>query len=234
MKSPVNIKGSKSSIGFCLVVTLDSNLEYSKLLEEIKEKFTKSSDFFGDVSAALSFHGRNLTDEEKFEIVGIISECTDLNIVCVTEDDPEVEKKMTQALSDNLNRIEAEAEAKKINSGRFYKGTLRNGQMIDFDTSVIVLGDVNGGAQVVSKGSVVVLGNLNGQVFAGAGGNSHAFVAALNMNPTQIRICDTIARSPDNKHANKKSSQPQIAYCENGNIYIENINRESLRDIQLD
>ena len=54
------------------------------------------------------------------------------------------------------------------------------------------------------------------------------------MDPTQIRICDSIARSPDKKSKKKKVSEPQIAFCEDGNIYIESISRESLDDIQLD
>lgn len=223
MKSPVNIKGTKSGI----IVALDDSMPYDELKEAIKEKFTSSASFFGQASVALKFEGRKLSDDEKYEIAGLISESSDLNIVCITEDDPLIEKRMKQSLNDKLNELDTK-------TGRFYKGTLRNGQVIDFETSVIVLGDVNAGAQVVSKGSIIILGSLCGNAFAGAGGNSHAFVAALDMDPTQIRICDSIARSPDNKSKKKKVSEPQIAFCEDGNIYIETISRDSLNDIQLD
>lgn len=225
MKNPVNIKGTKSGI----IVSLDNKMPYNQLIKEIKDKFTKSASFFGQASVALAFEGRKLSDDEKYEIAGIITECSELNIVCITEDNPDIENKMNKSLNDKLNELK-ENDAK---TGKFYKGTLRNGQVINFDSSVIVLGDINAGAQIVSKGSIVILGKLNGSVFAGAGGNKNAFVAALNMNPTQIRICDTIARSPDNRTDNAKETEPKIAYCEDGNIYIEVISRESLNDIQL-
>lgn len=223
MKSPVNIKGTKSGI----IVALDDSIPYDELKEAVREKFSSSASFFGNASVALKYEGRKLTDEEKYEIADLISEASELNIVCITEDDPLIEKRMKQSLNDKLRELDTR-------TGRFYKGTLRNGQVIDFETSVIVLGDVNAGAQVVSKGSIIVLGSLCGNAFAGAGGNIHAFVAALDMDPTQIRICDSIARSPDKKSKKKKGSEPQIAFCEDGNIYIESISRESLDDIQLD
>ena len=222
MKNPVNIKGTKSGI----IVALDDKMPYDELKEAIKDKFTASSSFLGQAQVAIAFEGRKLDDEQKYEIVSIISESSELNIVCITEDDPLIEKKMSQAINDTLHERDSK-------NGRFYKGTLRNGQVIDFETSVIVLGDVNAGAQVVSKGSIIVLGSLNGNAFAGAGGNNHAFVAALDLNQTQIRIVDMIARSPDKK-SGKKKNEPQIAFCEDGNIYIEAISRESLSDIQLD
>ena len=223
MKSPVNIKGTKSGI----IVALDDSIPYDELKEAVREKFSSSASFFGNASVALKYEGRKLTDEEKYEIADLISDASELNIVCLTEDDPLIEKRMKQWLNDKLRELDTR-------TGGFYKGTLRNGQVIDFETSVIVLGDVNAGAQVVSKGSIIVLGSLCGNAFAGAGGNIHAFVAALDMDPTQIRICDSIARSPDKKSKKKKVSEPQIAFCEDGNIYIESISRESLDDIQLD
>lgn len=223
MKNTVNIKGTKSGI----IISLDDKIPYDELLTAIKDKFTSSSAFFGQAAVALAFEGRKLSDEQKYEIASIISEVSELNIVCITENDPLVEKRMKDSLNQKLADLDA-------HTGRFYKGTLRNGQVIDFESSVIVLGDVNAGAQVVSKGSIIVLGALYGTAFAGAGGNRNAFVAALDMNPTQIRICDTIARSPDNSKKKERAIDPQIAFCEDGNIYIETISRESLNDIRLD
>ena len=83
-------------------------------------------------------------------------------------------------------------ETKELSAsdGKFYKGTLRSGQVLEAGSSIIILGDVNPGATVVSKGNVVVLGTLKGTIHAGAAGNEGAFVAALNMNPMQIRIAD--------------------------------------------
>lgn len=222
MKSPVNIKGTKSG----MILVLDDKLPFEELAEAVKEKFSASSDFFGKASVAIAFEGRELSDYEKYEIITIISECSELNIVCITEDDPVIEEKLNKSLNDKLNEIDNR-------TGRFYKGTLRNGQVVDFETSIIILGDVNAGAQVVSKGSIIVLGSLNGYAFAGAGGRNNSFIAALNLNPARIRICDTTESLPDNFKKNN-NYEPRIAFCENGMIRIRPISRNSLRDIQLD
>ena len=84
---------------------------------------------------------------------------------------------------------------------------------------------------MVSAGNVVVLGKLLGTVYAGASGKENSFVVALQMNPTQIRIADIIARSPDEKTEVKLETK--IAFAEDGNIYIEPLNRKVLDGISL-
>ena len=94
-----------------------------------------------------------------------------------------------------------------------------------------------------SKGNVVVLGTLKGSIYVGAGGNENTFVAALSMNPMQIRIADYIARNSDSpekkdkkkilKKKDKQEEQPMIAYVDAGNIYIEPITKEVLADINI-
>ena len=112
------------------------------------------------------------------------------------------------------------------NSGQFFKGNLRSGQVMEFETSIVILGDVNVGAQVVSTGNVIVLGKLYGTVYAGAAGKEDAFVVATKMNPTQIRISDAIARASDEKGI--PSKVPQIAYLRNGAIYMDDLTGNSL------
>jgi septum site-determining protein MinC len=109
---------------------------------------------------------------------------------------------------------------------------LRSGQVLESETSIIVIGDVNPGARIVSKGNIIVLGNLKGTAFAGATGNTNSFVMALEMSPVQIRIADTIARSPD-KPVKDKLKETKIAFLENGNIYIEPLSKEVLNDINI-
>ena len=223
MKEPVNIKGTKSGI----ILVLDPDLPWEELMEAVKTKFNKSRKFFGNGSVALAFEGRKMTDEEKFSVANVVSENSDLNVVCITEEDAGKEEFLKKALNDKLAALNS-------NTGKFYKGTLRNGQVVDFETSIIILGDVNAGAQVVSKGSIIVLGSIYGNAFAGAGGSKNVFVAALNMNPTQIRIGDSIARASDSDGKPSKNTGPMIAFFEDGNIYVEPISRESLNDLHLD
>lgn len=240
MKSTVMIKGTKSGI----ILVLDPDREWDTLKKEVADKFQTSSDFLGDARKAISFQGRTLTNEEQQEILEIISENCHLQIVCVMEKDPEKEEMFARALaqvvpSEPAGEEPAEREIpdnllqSDNGTGFFFKGNLRSGQVLDVETSIIVLGDVNAGAKIVSKGNVIILGSLKGNVFAGSGGNTDAFVVALDMCPVQIRIADTIARSPDQVPKKSRQKETKIAFWEEGNIYIEPLDKDVLGDIRL-
>ena len=81
MDNSVVIKGSKNGI----TVKLDDNLGFDELKDRIRTKFAASAKFFEKANLALSLEGRNLTDNEEQEILDIISEESDINIVCLME-----------------------------------------------------------------------------------------------------------------------------------------------------
>ena len=78
-----------------------------------------------------------------------------------------------------------------------YEKSLRSGQNIDFDGNVVILGDVNPGAEIVASGHILVMGALRGLVHAGATGEEGATVTALQFSPTQLRIASHITRPPE-------------------------------------
>lgn len=75
----------------------------------------------------------------------------------------------------------------------FQSRTLRSGTRIEFPGHVVVLGDVNPGAEIVAEGNVIVWGRLRGMVHAGAKGNRKAVICALDLSPTQLRIADEVS-----------------------------------------
>ena len=75
---------------------------------------------------------------------------------------------------------------------KYYKGSLRSGQRIEFEGSVVILGDVNDGAEVIAEDNIVILGILRGMAHAGAKGNEKAIVAAHAIEAPQIRIASVI------------------------------------------
>jgi septum site-determining protein MinC len=87
--------------------------------------------------------------------------------------------------------------------------TLRSGTEIRHDGSVIVMGDMNPGSVVIAEGDILVWGKLRGTVHAGAGGNAGSIVMATQMQPSQIRIADFVARGPSNVPA---QFFPEVAY----------------------
>lgn len=221
MNNSVMIKGNK--YGIIVVLSPDVPFEELKLL--VAEKFKESSKFFENAKMAITFEGRKLTNEEQRDILDIIGENTDMHIVCVMDLDMEREELMRKTVEQKLMEL-------SNNTGQFYKGILRSGASLEFETSVVIIGDVNHGARVVSKGNIIVLGSLKGTAFAGATGNTNSFVVALDMSPTQIRIADTIARAPD-KPLKDEMKEAKIAFLEDENIYIEPLNKSILQDIRL-
>jgi septum site-determining protein MinC len=95
--------------------------------------------------------------------------------------------------------------------------TIRSGVEIRHPATVIILGDVNPGGIVIADGDILVWGRLRGVAHAGANGNSECLIMALQMEPTQLRIADAVARAPEKS---PKHLQPEVAYVTSGAIRI--------------
>ncbi|MCB0216015.1 MAG: septum site-determining protein MinC [Chloroflexi bacterium] len=100
--------------------------------------------------------------------------------------------------------------------------TLRSGQRITHAGSVVILGDVNPGAEVLAGESVVVWGRLRGMVEAGLaadeGSESGVVVCALDLAPTQLRIGRAIARAPEEPD---RVPLPEVARSVDGRIVVD-------------
>lgn len=221
MNNSVLIKGTKNGI----IVKMDNKLPFDEIKKQLAAKFEETADFFKEANMALTFEGRELTSGQTEEVLDIIQKHSKINIICIVDNDRFHEKVFEDAISERINELSAQ-------TGQFYKGTLRSGQVFESESSVIILGDVNPGAKVIAKGNVVVLGTLKGNIYAGAAGNENCFVAALDMNPMQIRIGDVLARCADNAKPDKHIV-PKIAFVEEGSIFIEKIDKTSLNSINL-
>jgi len=95
--------------------------------------------------------------------------------------------------------------------------TLRSGFSIHFPGHVVVIGDVNPGAEIIAGGNIIVWGRLRGMVHAGAEGNVNAIVCALDLMPTQLRIANQISMSPKER----KKALPEIVRLLNGEVVAE-------------
>lgn len=110
-----------------------------------------------------------------------------------------------------------------------HRGSLRSGQVLRKTESIVVIGDVNPGAQVISSGDIMVWGRLRGIAFAGADGNRKAVVAALDFVPTQLRIAHLTTIPPAQSRGRGLFSfwrkpaarRPEIARILDGKIIVE-------------
>lgn len=116
-------------------------------------------------------------------------------------------------------RVQAVAKAPAV---LLMKQTLRSGQRVSHKGHLVIIGDVNPGAELVADGDITVWGALRGMAHAGAGGNSSAEIRALKLEPLQLRIANAIARSPDrNKRKSAPASGPETARVVEGKIRIQ-------------
>ena len=220
MSQAVVIKSNKYGIN----LILDPDMPFGELLSSIIEKFQDSAKFFKDAKLAVSFEGRELNQEEIYQIIDAITNHTEITIICVVDNDQSHAELFKQQIDDYYESIAGK-------EGEFYRGTLRAGQVLESASSIVIVGDVYPDAKIISQGNIIILGTLQGTAYAGAAGNKNCFIAALEMDPMQLQIDNVVAKSPDKKkkvkrHRKEKAPimmEPQMAVVKGGDIYIEPI-----------
>ena len=214
----VIFKGGKDGI----VIMLSEDGDYAGIAESLREKIRSSSKFFADATTTITFRGKQLTESELMSLVDIINAETNMSIsfvedltgsIEVSKSKKEEERKKPPSLNDFVT-----------DGAYFHRSGLRNGQAISHSGSVVILGDINAGAEVVAAGNVVVFGAIRGLVHAGATGDEKAFVCALSLLPIQLRIADKITYFPKEfVKENKNKIDPVYAFVKNGEIYVASI-----------
>ncbi len=100
-----------------------------------------------------------------------------------------------------------------------HRGTLRSGQRILHQGNVVIVGEVNPGAEIRATGDIVVMGSLRGLAHAGSSGDPSSAIVAFSLSPTQIRIADTIGRPPEDDRVGGHG--PEVARLKDGRIVVE-------------
>ncbi len=222
MREAVVIKSFPSGI----TLRLNAELPFEELLNEIGYKFSEAKNFFGSASMALSIEGRPVTDTEEIRIVEAIQGNCELRILCIVGQDGDDEKNYIKAIA-GMEKKSSDEEG-----GQFFRGDLKEGDILETDNSMILLGDVYPGCAVYSSKNIIILGGLYGEAYAGGESGEEAFVAALEMKPEKIKIGDFKYRAKSQKKLwGKMESQkvrPKIAYVKNNRIIFEAFTKEFL------
>lgn len=206
-----------------LILNLNPDLPFEELQKAVGEKFRESAGFFKNAKLALTFRGRPLTREEENRLVDEVVSNSRIQVVCIVDEEKQSAEFYRRA-------VEHALEKKQEGEGYFYRGTLRSGQRLETETSVVMIGNVNPGAQIVSRGNIVVLGCCMGKLHAGAGGDRSCIAAALTMKPMEVRIADKTGRSAivKKKDTGEYPLDPKIAYIKDGHLQCEPITSENL------
>lgn len=177
MKSIINVQIKKDKIVFN--ITEDAKQE--EIVKIIKKKLPQIEKMYKNDKKPICITGKVLKNKEIDEIQEIIKEKIDI----------EIEFDIPKALG--LHSIKRTFEKQTIKSETTYhRGSLRSGQTLDSEGSVVIIGDVNSGAEVRAGENIIVLGALRGLAHAGANGNKQAIIASGILDTVQIRIANIV------------------------------------------
>ncbi len=103
----------------------------------------------------------------------------------------------------------SQTQSQELAEPLYLKTTIRSGMEVRHPSTIVIWGDLNPGAKAIAAGDIFVWGRLRGIAHAGSGGDRSRHIVALKMEPTQLRIADTLARAPS---ANPERFEPEVAY----------------------
>jgi len=219
----VSFKGTVNG----LTIILKQDVSFEEIVNSMIAKISSAGKFFKGAKLAVKYRGRVLSEAEQSELLNLLVKESGAKIVSFDEEEGEPHNKVKNVPSlsnphERNNQIKKYLYFKGIDEGqtKFYRGTVRSGQLISFDGNVVILGDVNPGGVVEATGNVIVMGLLRGVVHAGSDGNKQAIVASIGLNPTQLRIGDIITRSPDEKSVSANIA-PELAYIKDDILFVE-------------
>lgn len=197
----VSIKGRESG----LEIVLSDGAPYPALREELLSRLKKNPSFFKGTNVRAVIRGKSLSPAQRKELIRVFS--MDFGIADVLfGDEVDLQRKVERSIkaASRMHGMSAEEEEKDTEPElimRFEKGskstfvmeTVRNGQRIESMGDVVVIGDVNPGAEIIAGGSIAVFGKLRGLAHAGCSGDrDDACIAALSLSPKQLRLAGRI------------------------------------------
>lgn len=177
MRSSVNINLTTDKI----IIRLNEKCEHKEIMAALKKKVVELKKLYQDDKTPIYVIGKVLKNTEMEDIQNLIQTTIDVKV--------DFESPKTLGLAGIKKSFNKEI---KTSETKFHKGSLRSGNKIEFEGSVVVLGDVNSGAEVVAGENIVVVGILRGLAHAGAKGNKDAIIAAASIESPQVRISNIV------------------------------------------
>ena len=232
----VSIKGTRSG----LRLTLEPETPFSELLNALADRLAESPSFFRGASLAVDTSHRALRKSERMQLEdllalyqmsvtsassGLLGSEQDQKSDILTSTGMGTRKTHSSPLQNPSPRgattqemEQAPRDTRESEDTLFLRRTVRSGQAIHHPSNVVVLGDVNPGAEIVAGGDIIVWGVLRGMVHAGYPNNENALVCSLQLAPVQLRIAHLLSRPPEGFEAQPR---PEIAAIRQGQIVVE-------------
>jgi len=212
----VAIKGTRNG----LLLTLEPETPFGELLNALAERLAEAPGFFRGASLALDTSRRTLRVSERTQLEDLLAHyhmsVAPLEQVAAMHKAGDVDARSPTSLTDDT--LQTYHDPRESYDTLFLRRTVRSGQAIHHGSNVIVLGDVNPGAEIVAGGDIIVWGVLRGMVHAGYPDNEQALVCSLHLAPVQLRIAHLLSRPPEGSEVQPR---PEVAAIKQGQIVVE-------------
>lgn len=177
MRNYVSINLRKNQI----LLKINDNAEQKDIMDNLRKKLPELRKMYKNEKTPITVTGKILKNKEIDEIQALIKRNIDV----------EIDFDMPKSLGlSSITRTFSKEIA--VSETKFHRGSLRSGQKMESEGSLVILGDVNSGAEVMASDNIVVLGALRGLAHAGAKGNKQAIISAGLLDTVQIRIANVI------------------------------------------
>lgn len=202
------IKGNKEGIN--TTIHMNKFACFEDMLQMLIKKLSKGKHFYKGTTLILKID-LNLINKKELQILkeALLTEIELKDIVL-----EDIEKEIQQVNEKETRIFSGVYEGKT----KFIRKTIRGGQSISYQGNIVIIGDINSGAEIYAAGNVIVLGFIKGKVSAGTNGNTKAVIAAFLLQPEILKIANVIAMSPDDM---EKPSYPELAKIKDGSIIVE-------------
>lgn len=195
------IKGNRDGIN--VVINMNKFKDFDEMLDTLTERLSSGKSFYKGCTLKITTELKYINNKQFRKLKNVLFEKF-LIKDCVLEDKEEKSSKVFSGIYEGRTK--------------FVRRTVRSGQVIDYFGNIVIIGDVNAGAEIYAGGNIIVLGALRGYVHAGFGGNTRALVAAFYLQPEILRISDIMTRSPED---NVKPQYPEVARIKGDTIIVE-------------
>lgn len=205
---PIKLKG----VGDSLWVTFDATRPVDELKTALSKPFERLKALAVNARIILD-SGNDAVDGKLIEeLGGYLKEQFQVGVVTPPpqKPKPEVTHKRAEDAGNSWHSHRSEA--------LIIAGRVRSGQKLQADKHLIIMGDLNPGAEAIAGGDIIVLGALMGTAVAGQPDNEDAIIMALDFRPTQVQIGGLAAAGSAGFGGSGKT--PEFATIEDNRIVV--------------
>ena len=204
MRSCISINLRKDNI----VIKVNEEYSQEDIVYTLRKKIPDLKKFYQGEHTPIVITGKVLKNKEIDEIQELIKKYLDVQI--------KFDSPRTLGLHGIVKTYNKEIA---ISETKFHRGAVRSGQKLEFEGSIVIMGDVNDGAEVIAGDNIVILGALRGLAHAGAKGNVNAIIAASSIDAPQLRIANIIKERE--KEEIQEDKKTYACLDEKGNLVMQ-------------